>query len=250
VWLNDEIWFVLKDVCDILGIENNRNVADRLDEDEKSNVRQADIRNCDFEIPNRGFTIINESGLYKVILRSDKPEAKKFMNWVTRDVLPSIRKHGMYITTSKMEELMNDPDAWIKLLTTIKEERHEKELLQNQIENDRPKIVFADAVSVSDDTILIRELAKILKGNEIDIGQNRLFKKLRQDGFLIKREGSDYNSPTQKSMSLGLFKVEETAITRSDGSITISTTAKVTGKGQRYFVNYFLNKNGGDNAAN
>jgi prophage antirepressor-like protein len=102
---------VFKDVCDILGIENNRNVAGRLDEDEKSNARHADIRNCDFEIPNRGFTIINESGLYKVIMRSDKPEAKKFMNWVTREVLPSIHRHGAYITPAKIEEIISNPDT-------------------------------------------------------------------------------------------------------------------------------------------
>jgi anti-repressor protein len=112
LWKDGEPWWVLKDVCDILGIENNRNVADRIDEDEKSNVRQTDIRNCDFEIPNRGLTIINESGLYKVILRSDKPEAKNFTRWITHEVLPSIRKHGAYITPSKTEEILNDPDAF------------------------------------------------------------------------------------------------------------------------------------------
>jgi anti-repressor protein len=245
-----EPWFVLKDVCDILGIENNRNVADRLDEDEKSNVRQADIRNCDFEIPNRGLTVINESGLYKVILRSDKPEAKNFTRWITREILPSIRKHGAYITTSKMEELMSDPDTWISLITTLKNEKAAKERLQIQIENDKPKIIFADAVSVSDDAVLIGELTKILKGNGIEIGQNRLFERLRHDGFLIKRSGSDYNMPTQKAMELDLFKIKETAVTHSDGHVTISKTTKVTGKGQKYFVNYFLNKEEDENAAN
>jgi anti-repressor protein len=135
---------------------------------------------------------------------------------------------------------MNDPDSWIKLLTALKEERQEKAQLQLQAAQDKPKVVFADAVSASDGTILIGELAKILKGNGIEIGQNRLFERLRQDGFLIKRKGTDYNAPTQKAMELGLFKVKETAITHSDGHVTISKTTKVTGKGQQYFVNYFL----------
>jgi len=135
---------------------------------------------------------------------------------------------------------MNDPDSWIKLLTALKEERQEKERLQLQAAQDKPKVVFADAVSASDGTILIGELAKILKGNGIEIGQNRLFERLRQDGFLIKRKGTDYNAPTQKAMELGLFRVKETAITHSDGHVTISKTTKVTGKGQQYFVNYFL----------
>jgi anti-repressor protein len=241
---DNEPWFVLKDVCDVLGISNSRMAADRLDEDEK------DVSNTDTPGGLQKLTIISESGLYKVIMLSRKPEAKKFQRWVTHDVLPSIRQHGAYITTSKVEELMNDPDAWIKLLTTIKEERLAKEGLRTQIENDKPKIVFADAVSVSENTVLIGELAKILKGNGIAIGQNRLFEQLRQDGFLIRRDGSDYNMPTQKGMELGLFKIKETAITHSDGHVTISKTTKVTGKGQQYFVNYFLNEKGGNDAAN
>ena len=129
-----EVWWVLKDVCDVLGLSNSRKVAERLDDDEKSNVTLSDVRNTSFEIPNRGLTLINESGLYKVIFRSDKPEAKKFMHWVTHEVLPSIRKHGAYITSAKMEELMSDPDTWVKLIRTLQQERREKELLQNQIE--------------------------------------------------------------------------------------------------------------------
>ena len=235
-----EIWWVLKDVCDVLNLSNSRKVAERLDEDEKSNVTQSDVSHDALNIPNRGLTMINESGLYKVILRSDKPEAKKFMRWITHEVLPSIRKHGAYITSEKMEELMSDPDTWVKLIRTLQQERREKAMLQNQIDRDRPKVVFADAVAVSETDILIGELAKILKSNGIDVGQNRLFERLRSAGFLIKRDGADYNMPTQRSMNLGLFKMKETAITHSDGHVTISKTVKVTGKGQQYFVNYFL----------
>ena len=232
---NGETWWVLKDLCGVLGLSNARMIADRLDEDDVSLAYVTDSMGR-----RQQTNIVNESGLYNVILRSDKPEAKKFKRWVTHEVLPQIRRHGAYITTSKIEELMNDPDSWIKLLTALKEERQEKERLQLQTAQDKPKVVFADAVSVSDGTILIGELAKILKGNGIEIGQNRLFERLRQDGFLIKRKGTDYNAPTQKAMELGLFKVKETAITHSDGHVTISKTTKVTGKGQQYFVNYFL----------
>lgn len=232
---NGETWWVLKDVCGVLELSNARMIADRLDEDDVSLAYVTDSMGRQQQT-----NIVNESGLYNVILRSDKPEAKKFKRWVTHEVLPQIRRHGAYITTSKLEEIMNDPDSWIKLLTALKEERQEKERLQLQVAQDKPKVVFADAVSASDGTILIGELAKILKGNGIEIGQNRLFERLRQDGFLIKRKGTDYNAPTQKAMELGLFKVKETAITHSDGHVTISKTTKVTGKGQQYFVNYFL----------
>ena len=232
---NGETWWVLKDVCGVLELSNARMIADRLDEDDVSLAYVTDSMGR-----RQQTNIVNESGLYNVILRSDKPEAKKFKRWVTHEVLPQISRHGAYITTSKLEEIMNDPDSWIKLLTALKEERQEKERLQLQVAQDKPKVVFADAVSVSDGTILIGELAKILKGNGIEIGQNRLFERLRQDGFLIKRKGTDYNAPTQKAMELGLFKVKETAITHSDGHVTISKTTKVTGKGQQYFVNYFL----------
>jgi len=232
---NGETWWVLKDVCGVLELSNARMIADRLDEDDVSLAYVTDSMGR-----RQQTNIVNESGLYNVILRSDKPEAKKFKRWVTHEVLPQIRRHGAYITTSKIEEIMNDPDSWIKLLTALKEERQEKERLQLQTAQDKPKVVFADAVSASDGTILIGELAKILKGNGIEIGQNRLFERLRQDGFLIKRKGTDYNAPTQKAMELGLFRVKETAITHSDGHVTISKTTKVTGKGQQYFVNYFL----------
>ena len=234
---NGETWWVLKDVCDVLGLSNPSIVADRLDDDERAK----------FDLGRQGETnIINESGLYNVIIRSDKPESKKFKRWVTHEVLPSIRKHGAYLTPAKLEELMNDPDAWIKVLTALKDERAAKERLQLEATKNEPKVIFADAVSVSEGTILIGELAKILKGNGVEIGQNRLFERLRQDGYLIKRKGTDYNAPTQRAMELGLFRVKETAITHSDGHVTISKTTKVTGKGQQYFINLFLGERNGD----
>jgi anti-repressor protein len=241
---DDETWWVLKDVCDVLEIANSRDAALRLDGDEKYDVGITDAIGR-----QQNTTVISESGLYNIILLSRKPEAKKFKRWVTHEVLPTINRHGAYITPAKLEEIMNDPDAWIKVLTALKEERAAKERLQLEAAENKPKVVFADAVSVSDGTILIGELAKILKGNGVDIGQNRLFEKLRQSGYLIKRQGTDYNAPTQKAMELGLFRVKETAITHSDGHVTISKTTKVTGKGQQYFINLFLGKGGGDGQA-
>ena len=233
-----EPWWVLRDVCDILEIGNSGNVATRLDEDEKG------IHTIDTLGGKQELTIISESGLYNVILLSRKPEAKKFKRWITHEVLPTIRKHGAYVTSDKLEEIISDPDAWIKVLTALKDERAAKQRLQLEAARNEPKVVFADAVSVSRSTILIGELAKILKGNGIEIGQNRLFEKLRQDGYLIKRQGTDYNAPTQRAMELGLFRVKETAITHSDGHVTISKTTKVTGKGQQYFINLFLGRSG------
>ena len=142
---NGETWWVLKDVCGVLGLSNARMIADRLDEDDVSLAYVTDSMGR-----RQQTNIVNESGLYNVILRSDKPEAKKFKRWVTHEVLPQIRRHGAYITTSKIEEIMNDPDSWIKLLTALKEERQEKAQLQLQAAQDKPKVVFADAVSASD----------------------------------------------------------------------------------------------------
>lgn len=251
-----ETWWVAKDVCDVFGETNRNRAMQTLDEDEKGYTQMSTPGGI------QRFAVVNEAGLYALLFAMQPTKARgvsdeyiadreqklrSFKRWVTHEVLPTIRKHGAYITSSKLEEIMNDPDSWIKLLTALKEERHEKERLQLQATQDKPKVVFADAVSVSEGTILIGELAKILKGNGINIGQNRLFERLRQDGFLIKRKGTDYNAPTQKAMELGLFRVKETAITHSDGHVTISKTTKVTGKGQQYFINYFLGGGADDN---
>lgn len=194
--------------------------------------------------------LISEGDIYRLIIKAAdqnrspdvKAKAARFEKWVFEEVLPSIRAHGAYFTDSTAEKLLNDPDVLITMLNTIKEERSEKERLQAKVESDKSKVIFADAVSVSQWAISVADLAKILKGNGVDIGQKRLFQRLREEGFLIKREGSDRNSPTQRAMQLGLFRIKETAITRSDGRITISKTAKVTGRGQCYFIDYFLNK--------
>ena len=228
-----EPWFVLKDVCNVLHIGNSRDVVARLDQDEKG-VGQIDTLGGKQEM-----TIINESGLYNVILRSDKPEAKPFRKWVTSEVLPTIRRHGMYATPDTVEKMLADPDTTIKLLETIKQERAARMALEAKAEADKPKVLFADAVSASHSSILVGDLAKLLRQNGVEIGQNRLFSFLREKGYLCS-QGERYNLPTQRSMDRGWFQVKETTINQPNGSVRITRTVKVTGKGQQYFINLFL----------
>lgn len=229
-----ELWWVLKDVCGILGISKYRDTASRLDEDERGSVR------VDTPGGEQEMTVINESGLYNVILRSDKPEAKPFRKWVTSEVLPSIRKHGAYMTPQKIEEVLLNPDTVIQLATNLKTEREKRMELERQAEKDKPLVAFANSVSVAKTSILIGELAKLLKQNGIEMGQNRLFTWMRKNGYLISRKGTDYNMPTQRSMEMKLFEIKETTISHGDGHTSINRTPKVTGKGQIYFINLFL----------
>lgn len=190
------------------------------------------------EFGQRGSWLINESGLYSLILSSKLPAAKKFKHWVTSEVLPAIRKHGLYAT----DELLGNPDFAIAAFTALKEEREKNKVLSAKIEEDKPKVLFADSVTASQTSILVGELAKLIKQNGIEIGQQRMFTWLRNNGFLIKRKGSDYNMPTQYSMELGLFEIKETSITHADGHVSVNKTPKVTGKGQQFFINKFLGK--------
>lgn len=224
-----EAWFVLKDVCEILRMDTTqlKKVADRLDEDEKGRTLITTPGGM------QETWIVNESGLYHVILRSDKPEAAPFRRWVTNDVLPAIRKTGSYnapqLTRSQL------------LATALIAAHEELEEKDKQIETMKPKALFADAVSASSQSILVGEMAKLLSQNGIQMGQNRLFAWMRENGCLIKdRKRTDYNMPTQKSMELRLFEIKETSIAHSDGHTSINKTPKVTGIGQVYFVNLFL----------
>lgn len=231
---NGEPWFVGKDVADILGYQNgSRDVNRHVDEDDRQNYQ-----NGTFE-SNRGLTIINESGLYSLILSSKMPKAKEFKRWVTSEVLPAIRKHGAYMNDDVLKQAIQSPDFLIKLATELKEEKEARRQAEANLQAAKPKVLFADAVSASDSTILIGDLAKILKQNGHPIGQKRLFCWMREQGYLIKRAGADYNSPTQRAMEMGLFKIKETAISHSDGHVSVSKTTKVTGKGQQYFINKF-----------
>lgn len=227
-------WFVAKDVCECLGITKHRDAVSRLDGDERGSV----------EVDTLGGTqqmaAVNEYGLYSLVLSSRKPSAKAFKRWITHEVIPAIRKHGAYMTGETLEQALTSPDFLIRLATELKTEQEARRLAEAQIEADKPKVLFADSVAASHGSILVGELAKLLNQNGIDIGQNRLFNWLRENGYLICRKGTDYNMPTQRSMEMQLFSIKETAITHSDGHVSISKTVKVTGKGQLYFVNKFL----------
>ena len=238
--INGDPWFVGRDVAGVLGYSNSRKaLADHVDDEDRNDG--VTIRDSIGREQNP--VLINESGLYSLILSSKLPTAKKFKRWVTAEVLPSIRKHGAYATEATIDNILEDPDFGIRLLNQLKEERKKTAALKAKNEELVPKAIFADAVSASKSTILIGELAKIMKANGFDTGQNRLFEIMRRDGFLISRKGTDYNMPTQKSMELGLMVIKETAITHSDGHVSVTKTPKVTGKGQQYFVNFYCKKN-------
>ena len=229
-----EPWWVLKDVCNVLDLSDTNKTAERLDVDELTRIKFVTGGQ------NREMLCINESGLYNVILRSDKPEAKPFRKWVTSEVLPSIRKHGAYMTPQKIEEALLNPDTIIKLATNLKAEREKRMELERQAEKDKPLVTFANSVSVAKASILVGELAKLLKQNGIEMGQNRLFTWMRENGYLISRKGADYNMPTQRSMEMELFEIKLTTISHGDGHTSLNKTPKVTGKGQIYFINLFL----------
>lgn len=232
-----EPWFVGKDVAAALGYKEPTKAArEKVDDDDKG------VSKIDTPSGIQEMTIINESGLYSLVLSSKLPTAKKFKRWVTNEVIPSIRKHGAYMTPETLEKVLLSPDTLMQLAQNLKDEQEKRKALEAQIESQKPAVLFTGAVETSKTSILIGELAKMLKQNGINIGQNRLFAWMREKGYLIKRKGTDYNMPTQRSMEMGLFEIKETAINNPDGSIKISKTPKVTGKGQVYFINLFLNK--------
>lgn len=244
-----EPWFVANDVCDVFGESNRNRAMQALEEDEKGYTQ--------IETPGglQRAAIVNEAGLYSMLFAMQPTKArgvseeyieeretklKNFKRWVTHDVLPSIRKHGAYMTPETIEAVLMNPDTIIRLATELKAEREKVQKLEVQAEEDRPKVLFAQAVESSDNSILVGDLAKILRGNGVQIGQNRLFQQLREQGYLIKRTGADWNMPTQRSMELGILEITERAIANPDGSVRLTRTPKVTGKGQTYFVNLFL----------
>lgn len=223
-----EPWFVAKDVCDALGIATNHlREEDRgLDEDEVLNLPN-------WEGKGKAPLVVSEPGLYKLIMRSRKPEAKAFQRWVTHEVLPAIRKTGGYIAAKQDET----PEQIMARAVIVAQDTIERQ--KRQLDELKPKAMFADAVAASDGTCLVGELAKMIRQNGVEIGQNRLFDVLRSRGFLGK-SGGNRNVPTQRAMDMGLFRIKETAITHSDGHVTLNRTPKVTGKGQRYFVEMFV----------
>ncbi|AEO26664.1 phage repressor protein/antirepressor Ant [Listeria monocytogenes] len=234
VFIENEPHFIGKDVAKVLGYSNSRDALKR-----HVFLKNKGVVKHDSLGGSQNLTAINEAGLYQLIFKSKLESAERFQDWVTSEVLPSVRKHGAYMTNDTIEKAITDPDFLIKLATNLKEEKTKRIEAEQRLEIQKPKVMFAEAVSDARGTILIRDLAKLIQQNGIDIGEKRLFEWMRQRGYLISRKGTDYNRPTQKSMELGLFKIKETAIIRSSGAQT-AITAKVTGKGQLYFVNKFL----------
>ena len=259
VEIDGESWLVGKDVAERLGYANTKDaLSAHVDEDDKRILQKSEIATfenhipksalaVDFvwaDIPNRGLTIINESGLYSLVLGSKLPNAKKFKRWVTSEVLPAIRKHGGYLTAEKVEEALLNPDVLIRLATELKDEREARRALESKVAKDAPKVMFAQAVEQAENSILVGDLAKLIKQNGTDIGQKRLFERLRAEGYLGTR-GENYNMPTQRAMEMQLFRISERTINNPDGSVRLTRTVKVTGKGQVYFINRYA---GGDRA--
>lgn len=234
VLVNNEPLFCLADVCRALDLEQASRVKTRLKQDGVTTSKVIDSLGR-----AQRATFINEPNLYKIIFQSRKPNAEKFTNWVTTEVLPAIRKRGVYA----MDELISNPDLLIAIATQLKEEKTKNTELQQKIEADKPKTIFADAVATSTTSILVGDLAKLICQNGYTIGQKRLFEWLRKNGYLIK-SGCSYNMPKQQYVEQGLFEVKESTWQNPDGSIRVNKTTKVTGKGQIYFVNKFLNERG------
>lgn len=232
---NGEPWMVGKDVAQALGYAKPENaIANHVDEEDKTSTL---IQGSGSNYKSKT-TLINESGLYSLVLSSKLPSAKRFRRWVTGEVLPSIRKDGGYIKTAPG---MTDADIMARAVLLAQKTIEGQKA---QIAEMTPKALFADAVSASSTSILVGDLAKLIRQNGMDIGQNRLFDWLRNNGYLIRAKGMSWNMPTQRSMDMGLFEVKETSITHSDGHISVNKTVKVTGKGQIYFVNKLVPKKG------
>lgn len=232
--------FCLTDVCKALKL-SAKGVNQRLGDEVISNYPITDKLGREQQA-----LFVNEDGLYDVILDSRKAEARQFRKWITSEVLPTIRKHGAYMTDDALQKAIQNPDFLILLATELKNEKQKRLVAEKKIQETRPQVIFADAVTASSDSILVGELAKLIKQNGVDTGQRRLFKWLRGHGYLCKKTGECFNEPTQYSMELGLFEIKKTVIQKPDGSAIINKTVKVTGKGQVYFVNKFLS--GIDNA--
>lgn len=229
-----EPWFVAKDVCSVLEIKNNRDALARLEEDEKGVVLTDTLGGT------QELTAVNEPGLYSLILGSRKPEAKQFKRWITHEVIPTIRKTGGYVANDDLFIQTYLPQADEQTKQLFKVTLHTMKEQSKQIETMKPKALFADAVEASESSVLVGELAKILQQNGVKIGQNRLFKWLRENGYLIRKKGESLNLPTQRSMDMGLFEIKKRTINNPDGSVRTTRTPKVTGKGQIYFVNKFI----------
>lgn len=232
--IDGEPWFIAVDIAKVLDYRTAYDMTRILDEDEKGTqiVRTPG--------GNQNVIVINESGIYSSILRSRKPEAKQFKKWVTSEVLPSIRKHGAYLTNQTVEKVLTDPDFLIQLALNLKEEREKRLIAETELQENKPKIIFANCVETSRSSCLVGELAKLINQGGYPIGQNRLFAWMRDNGYLIRQKGENYNLPTQYSMDLKLMEVKKNIINNPDGTVRVTRTTKITGKGQIYFLHKFL----------
>ncbi len=232
--IDGEPWFIAVDIAKVLDYRTAYDMTRILDEDEKGTqiVRTPG--------GNQNVIVINESGIYSSILRSRKPEAKQFKKWVTSEVLPSIRKHGAYLTDQTVEKVLTDPDFLIQLALNLKEEREKRLIAETELQENKPKIIFANCVETSRSSCLVGELAKLINQGGYPIGQNRLFAWMRDNGYLIRQKGENYNLPTQYSMDLKLMEVKKNIINNPDGTVRVTRTTKITGKGQIYFLHKFL----------
>ena len=237
--INGEPWFVAADVCRVLELEQVHKALERLDADEKGGG---------IEIPHPQnpektilVNVVNEPGLYSLVLGSRKPQAKEFKRWITHEVIPSIRKHGAYMTPETIEKVLFDPDFIIRLATDLKTERELRMKLERKVEEDAPKVLLAEQVSASHDSIMVKQLAHILTQNGFEVGQNELFARLRFDGYLCMARGKRWNTPTQMAIEKGLFDVQENPYHTRHG-IRLSYTTYVTPRGQKYFLDRYVNK--------
>ena len=227
VTINGDPWFVGKDVAAALGFTNPRDAISTHVFDEDKGVESIDTLGG-----KQKMTVVNESGLYALVFGSRLKSAQRFKHWVTSEVLPAIRRTGGY--------QMPAPQGKELLALAVLEAQKTIEAQNTEIERMKPKAIFADAVSTSQTSILVGDLAKLLRQNGVDIGAKRLFEYLRNHGYLIKRKGSDWNMPTQKSMNMGLFEIKESTHMNGNGCSIVTRTPKATGRGQIYFVNKFL----------
>lgn len=252
---NGEPWFIAKDVCEMFKDSNRSRTMQSLDDDEKGYTQMTTPGGT------QNFAIVSESGLYSMLFAMQPQKArgvseeyitkrseqlKRFKRWVTHDVIPSIRKHGAYATPATLEKMVLSPEFGIKVFTALKDEQEKRKAAEAQIEADKPKVVFADSVGSSRQSILVREMSTLLKQNGIDTGEKRLYSWLRANGYLIRKHGDDYNLPTQYSMDLGLMIIRERTYT-DDVRTRITRTPMITGKGQQYFIGKFLAKQSAQN---
>lgn len=235
VEIDGAMWFVGKDVAEALGYTNPRKALnDHVDMEDKGVTKRDTLGGV------QDMAIINESGLYSLILSSKLPTAKEFKRWVTSEVLPTIRKHGAYATPETLEEMLANPANMIKVLETLQQEQAARRKLEAQAEEDKPKVLFANSVEAATTSILVGDMAKLLRQNGLEIGQKRMFEYLRNNGYLIKQRGESYNMPTQRSLERGWMEIKESTVVQPNGSTRITRTPKITGKGQVYFVSLML----------